>query len=143
MPQTSDHDSGLSGGREFRPRARRRCGTREFQHHGHFADRAIVAHREQHGRLDAVHVTREERNVGRFAHVANRNSGGARGGGKLRIVAEHVVQAADDLEFGVDRLQDLLAPLHGQFAAFGRRSDEQGRGPELHAAAHIRYDGCR
>jgi len=68
-----------------------------------------------------------DRKFGRIAGAASGGPGCARPprrGLKLRVVAEHVVQSADDLQLSRDRVEDMLAPIGRQRAAARRGPDQ-------------------
>ena len=121
-----DRDSGLSRGEEPRVEpALFRCAC-QFERSGHLSDRAVAADRQDDARVDTVGVPREESRRRRRANVPDRRPSPLRRGGKLGILAEELVQAADDLEAGFECLHDLRTPGGRERAA--RRSHADPRG---------------
>ncbi len=99
---TGDHDAGLTGRDELGRRAGSARGANDFQRSRHLADIAVVADRQYDRCGYVVGSAAKQWHVGWLAHVPNRRAGIACGFPELCIVAEHVVQPADDLESRVD-----------------------------------------
>ena len=120
-----DHDPGLSGGYEPRVRAARIRRANELQRDGHLPHGAVVPDEQQRRRGDVVDRAREERHVGRLAHVPDFTAVLASDRGKVFVLAEHVVQAADDVEIGFERVENGLPPIRRQRSALRRGADQQ------------------
>ena len=99
----------------------------EFQRHGHLAGGAIGAD-GQHGmaagtmRLERAHALR----LRRAAHVPDRHSALGRRRAQFLVLREEDVQAADQVQPGLDRGQQLPAPGLRQSAAHRGDADQQG-----------------
>ena len=117
-------------------------GPHELERRRHLPDGAVVADGQHDRRGDVVDVAVEERHLGRLAHVPDRGRGGGRGDAKLAIVAEHLVQSADDLEPRGDRVEHRGAPVRRQRATLRRRPDQQRGRRVLQRGGHALDDRC-
>ena len=87
-------------------------------------------------RLDAVHVTREERYVGRFAHVPNRRARRARDAAELAIVSEHVRCSPLTISsFACECPRDCSPPVRGKAAASAAPFRSEARSAHIPALA--------
>ena len=125
-----DHHAGLAGGHEAGGPAGGGGGAPELQRHGHLADGAVRAHREDHalaGEMAAAH--RRDHALRRPAVVDDPDARGPSGLRELLVVAQERVQAGQDVQAGPDGRQDHRAPRLREAPARGRDADEQRRGP--------------
>jgi len=124
-----DQDAGLASGHELGVHTAAAEFPGDFQRRHHFSHAAIVGHRlnAQASFADALPLGHIALVV--LAHVHQSDAVAAGCLGKLRIVAQKVVQAGDHIQPAADGLQNYRPPRQGYLAP--RRGDANQQRPGL------------
>ena len=136
-----DHNAGLAGGEEGAIESAFARFTIQFEGRSHFASGAIAAN-EQDG-VTARAMWGEVGDALFFwgtTHIPDGHVMAGGGGADFLIIREKDVQAADDIETGLDGGEQLPAPGFREIAAARRDADEQRIGLVGEGRADIGHD---